>query len=279
MLWLLGAGLLALALIFVERYFVAPEDQLTAEDLLALPGSRVRLVARVERYLIRFVDPSVRGATVDFFEGDTKIGAAVTDARGFASIEIDAGPVGRRRFVVRTNRAEEALVVDVLPADAPVLVLDIDHTIIDISTFRMAFTINRNSRQLPDAADVIRRLCKKFAVVYLTARDWSFLGKTRDWFRMHELPDGPIFCRRRRFWSQPAMEHKLERLAELVKTHRCVAGVGDLPGDAKAYRTSGMAAFLMDPEGRLPDIEGATRVRGWKEVEERLLAMPVGPAK
>jgi len=279
MLWLLGAGLLALALVLVERYFIAPEDQLTAEDLLALPGSRVRLVARVERYLIRFVDPSVRGATVEFFEGDARVGAAVTDKRGFASIEIDAGPVGRRRFVVRTSRAEEALFVDVLPADAPVLVLDIDHTITDVSTFRMAFTANRDTRHLPDAVDVIRRLGRRFAVVFLTARDRSFLGKTRDWFRMQELPDGPIFLRRRRFWSQRALDHKLERLAELTKTHRCVAGVGDLPGDAQAYRTSGMVAFLMDPDGRLPDIEGAARVRGWKELEERLLAMPGGPAR
>jgi hypothetical protein len=277
MLWLLAAAVLAAAIVLIERLFVAPEDQISADDLLALPGSRIRLVARVERYLIRFVDPPVRGERVEFLEGDRLVGEAVTDALGFASIEIDAGPVGRRRFTVRTRRAAEVLMVDVLPADAPVLVLDIDHTITTVSTFRMAFTTNRKTGHLPDAVETIRRLARRFAVVYLTARDRSFLGKTRGWFVLQGLPDGPIFLRRQRFWSQKSFDHKLERLAELKKTHRCVAGVGDLSGDARAYLATGMSAFLMDPAGVLPDIEGAMRVRGWKDLEERLALMPGCP--
>lgn len=273
MLWLLGACLLAVALVLVERLLVSPEDQLSAEDLVALPGSRIRLIARVERYLIRFVDPPVRGATVEFFEGEKPLGTTVTDDRGFASIEVDAGPAGRRRFRVQTRRSEEALVVDVLPASAPILVLDIDHTITDISTFQFAFTTNRNTRALPDAIDVIRRLASRFSIIYLTARDRSFLGKTRGWFHMNNLPDGPVVLRRRRFWSQVSLDHKLERLAELKRTHRIVAGVGDLPSDAKAYLANGAAAYLMDPGGQLPEMERAIKVRSWKELEERLTAI------
>lgn len=273
MLWLLVACLLAVALVLVERLLVAPEDQISAEDLVALPGSRIRLVARVERYLIRFVDPPVKGATVEFFEGQKPLGSAVTDDQGFASIEVDAGPAGRRRFRVQTRRSEEAVIVDVLPADARLLVLDIDHTITDISTFQFAFTTNRNTRALPDAVDVIRRLASRFPVIYLTARDRSFLGKTRGWFHMNNLPDGPVLLRRRRFWSQVSLDHKLERLGELKRTHRIVAGVGDLPSDAKAYLANGAAAYLMDPDGRLPEIDGAVKVRGWKELEERLAAI------
>lgn len=279
MVWLLGALLLAVAVVLAERLVVAPEDLLTAEDVLALPGSRIRLRVRVERYLIRFVDPAVRGETVEFFEGDTKLGSAVTDAAGFASIEVDAGPEGRRRFQVRTRRAQETLVADVLPADAPILVLDIDHTITDVSTFRFAFTPDRKIRALPDAVEVIPRLAKRFRVVYLTARDHSFLAKTRGWFRLHGLADGPVFMRRRRFWSQRAFDHKLERLGELAKDRRIVAGVGDLPLDAKAYLARGMAAYVMDPGGAVPEIEGATRVRSWKELEERLSAISVPSAR
>ena len=270
MFWFLGALVLVAALILVERLFITPEDQLTAEDLLALPGSRIRLVARLERFIIRYVDPPVRGATVEFFEGETRLGSAVTDPRGFATFEADAGPIGRRRFRVKTPRTEEALVVDVLPADASVLVVDLDHTLADISTLRFAFTANRNTKPLPEAVDVLRRLAKRFSILYLTARDHSFLGKTRDWLRLQGLPDGPVVCRRRRFWSQRSFSHKLERLAELKRTHRLAAGVGDLPTDAKAYHSSGMAAYLMDPGAQLPEIDGATRVRGWKEFEERL---------
>lgn len=279
MLWFLGALVLVAAIVLVERLLISPEDQVTAEDVLALPGGRLRLVGRVERYIIRYVDPPVRGATVEFFDGESRLGSAVTDPRGFAVLETDAGPIGRRRFRVKTPRAEEALVVDVLAADAPILAVDIDHTLADISTLRFAFTTNQNTRSLPEAVDVLKRLAKRFSIVYLTARDHSFLGKTRDWLRLQGLPDGPVFCRRRRFWSQRSMNHKLERLAELKRTHRLVAGVGDLPSDAKAYLASGMAAYLMDPGAQVPDMEGAVKVRGWKEFEERLTATSATSAR
>ena len=279
MLWFLGALLLVALIVLVERLLISPEDQLSAEDLLALPGSRIRLVARVERYVIRYVDPAVRGATVEFFDGETRLGSSITDTRGFAVLETDSGPIGRRRFRVKTPRAEEALVVDVLPADAPILAVDIDHTLADISTLRFAFTTNHKTRPLPDAVDILRRLAKRFSIVYLTARDHSFLGKTRDWLRLQGLPDGPVMCRRRRFWSQRSYSHKLERLSELKRTHRLAAGVGDLPTDAKAYLASGMAAYLMDPGAQLPEIEGAVRVRGWREFEERLSAISATSAK
>lgn len=271
MLWLLGAILLAAAVVLAERLVVAPEDLLTAEDLLARPDSRVRLVARLERYIIRFVDPPVRGETIEFFEGGNRLGEAVTDATGFASLEVDAGPVGRRRFRVVSRRAEEAAIVDVLPADAPVLVLDVDHTITDVSTFRFAFTSNENTRSLPDAIDVIPRLAKRYSIAYLTARDHSFLGKTRSWLRLNGLPDGPVFLRRRRFWSQRPLEHKLERLGELKRTHRIVAGVGDMPTDVKAYLANGMTAYHMDPKDAWPHIEGSTKIRSWKELEKILM--------
>ena len=272
MVWLLGAVALAIVLVLAERLFVAPEDQLTAQDALALPHSRVRLVARLERYVLRFVDPPVRGATVEFFEGEARLGSAVTDAQGFASIEVDAGPAGRRRFRVVSRRSQEALVVDVLASDAPVLALDLDHTVADVSTWRFALATSREVRALEGAVEAIRRLANRYAIIFLTARDHSFLAKTREWLRLQGLPDGPAFLRRRRFWSQRAGDHKLERLGELKRTHRLVAGAGDMPADVKAYLANGMAAFLIDPRGAVPDIEGAVRVSSWKELEAKLSA-------
>src|SRR5262245_32522732 len=270
MVWLLGAAVLALVILLAERFVISPEDQLAAEDLLALPGTRIRLVARLERYLIRFVDPPVRGEAIEFFDGDTRIGSAVTDARGFASIEAEAGPAGRRRFRVATRRTDEALVVRVLPPDAPVLIVDLDHTLVDIGTTRFAYAPNRTIKPLEGALDAARRLSARYEIAYLTARDHSFLAKTRDWLRQQGLPDGPVFLRRRRFWSQPSGDHKTERLAELKRTHRLVAGVGDLPADAKAYLANGLAAYLIDPRGALPDMDGVVRVRSWKELEAKL---------
>ncbi|HEY3227057.1 MAG TPA: hypothetical protein VGK61_08705 [Planctomycetota bacterium] len=279
MVWLLGAVVLALVVVLAERLLVAPEDQLTPEDLLALPHHKVRLTARLERYVLRFVDPPLRGVEVRFLEGDRPLGSAITDAKGFASIEIDSGQAGLRRLRVASPRTEESLVLRVLPGDFPVLVVDLDHTIADVSPFRFAFLDNRSVRPLPGAVEALHWLGDRFAVVYLTARDHSFLGKTREWLRLQGLPDGPVFLRRRRFWSQRPIDHKLERLGELARDHRLVAGVGDLPGDAKAYLAKGLKAFLLDPKGRSPTMEGVVRVRSWKELEARLGPTFVPPAK
>ncbi|HTF55704.1 MAG TPA: hypothetical protein VK661_00415 [Planctomycetota bacterium] len=279
MVWLLGAVALALVVVLAERIFVAPEDQLTPEDVLALPYRKIRLIARLERYVLRFVDPPLRGVEIEFFDGERPLGSAVTDAQGSAAIEIDSGPAGLRRLRVASSRAEEPLVVRVLPADAPVLVVDLDHTIADVSPFRFAFMDNRSVRPVLGAVDAVLRLGERFTVVYLTARDHSFLGKTREWLRLVGLPDGPVFLRRRRFWSQRPIEHKLERLGELARDHRLVAGVGDLPDDAKAYLATGLKAFLLDPRGIHPDVEGVVRVPSWKELEERLGPTFVPPAR
>lgn len=279
MVWVLGAVVLALAVVLVERLLVAPEDQLTPEDLLALPDRKVRLTARLERYVLRFVDPPLRGAEIKFFDGDRSLGSAVTDGTGSASIDIESGPAGFRRLRVVSARAEEALVIRVLPADAPVLVVDLDHTIADVSPFRFAFLDNRHVRPLPGAVEALRWLGGRFAVVYLTARDHSFLGKTREWLRLVGLPDGPVFLRRRRFWSQRPIDHKLERLGELARDHHLVAGIGDLPDDAKAYLAKGLKAFLLDPKGIHLSTEGVVRVRSWKDLEAQLGPTFVPPAR
>ena len=235
------------------------------------PPPRARPARRpLERYLLRFVDPPVRGARIEFREGETLLGFATTDPRGSASIEIDAGPPGIRRIRVVSPRSEQALVVDVLPADAPILVLDLDHTVADVSPVRFAFADNRTIRPLRGAIEAIQELRGSYHIVYLTARDHSFLSKTREWLRLNDLPDGPVFIRRRRFWSLTPFAHKLERLAEIARTHRLVAGIGDLPTDMEAYRRNGMAGYLMDPSGTVPAPEGVIRVRSWKEAVERL---------
>jgi hypothetical protein len=270
MIWVGVAAAAAGLLVLAERLWLAPEDQLTAEDACALPLGRVRLAALLERYLLRFVDPAVRGVRIDFLEEGKLLGSARTDARGSATIEVDAGPPGRRRFRVVSPRAEQALVVDVLPADAPILVLDLDHTVADVSPWRFAFADNRSVRPLPGAVEAIQGLAGSYHIVYLTARDHSFLTKTREWLRLRGLPDGPVFIRRRRFWSLSPMAHKLERLAEVARTHRLVAGVGDLPSDMEAYRRNGMTGYLMDPMGTVPAPEGVIRVRNWEELADRL---------
>jgi len=270
MSWVLAAAAAAGLVVLAERLWLTPEDQLTAEDACALPGGRVRLTARLQRYLLRFVDPPVPDARIEFHDGETLLGSATTDARGFASIEIDAGAPGLRRFRIVSPRAKQDLMVAVLPADAPILVLDLDHTVADVSPVRFALAENRKVRPLPGAVEAIQALKGLYSIVYLTARDHSFLSKTRDWLRLTGLPDGPVLIRRRRFWWLTPFAHKLERLAELTKTHRPVAGVGDLPTDMEAYRRNGMTAYRMDPSGLVPASEGVIRVRSWREAEERL---------
>ncbi|MBI4564789.1 MAG: hypothetical protein HY716_08885 [Planctomycetes bacterium] len=272
MIWvfiaIVGAGLI----IAVERLWLNPEVLLTAEDTLAAPGRPLRFVALLERDIFFFIDPPIRGATVEFFEEDRRLGSAVTGADGYAVLEAGgAGEPGERRIRAVHGGASALFLVRIVPKEAPILVCDLDHTVADISAIRYAITPNEKVPALAGAERVLPRLGERFTLVYLTARDHVFSRKTKEWFPLKGLPESPVLLRRKRFWSQSPFAHKMDRLTELAREHRLAAGVGDLDSDMEAYRRHGMNAYLMSPSGRGRAEKDVTVVKDWEDLAQHLL--------
>lgn len=274
MLWVAGALLLAFGIWLVDALWLTPLPFLTPEDLVVTPGKPLILEMKVERRVILFVDPPIANAEVTVHLDDRRIGVAVTGADGRVKIDAGpAGPVGLYRYVVRCGTAEEALIVRVIEPDSPLLVVDLDSTLAWIHSWRYPMADDAAIHPMPGAAEVLPRLAARHALVYLTARDPSFLARTRAWLRRNGFPEGPLFIRHVRYWEKSAYRHKTDRLKELALEHKLGIGVGDTAGDMKAYLDHGMRAYLMRPTGRVENRDGVTRVRSWIELEN-LISRP-----
>lgn len=241
---------------------------ITPRDLLLPEGREAALAVEVEISWAPFLDPARVGAEVEV-EGH---GRAATGDDGLAHVPLHPLSEGSHLLRVRCGRAEAEALVQVAPATSEVLITDIDHTIADVSPAGFILKPNRWVRPLPGARDALAELAGRHRVVYLTARDHVYRGKTRAWLRSNGFPEGPLYPRAgTRFWSCRSKRHKLARLGELrASWTRIRAGVGDLPSDAEAYAAHAIPPILIAPRrpSRLPD--GAVWVRSWPEILEKL---------
>lgn len=272
MLYLLAA--LAVPLTAILLYaLLARRAILTLEDALANPGASMELRAWVERKLFLFVDPNVEGATVEFHTDAGLLGTAVTDLDGIARWVARDLPPGLHRIRAKLaagskHHAPEAEArIGVFRPDAPVIITDIDHTVADVSPLGFITKPNSIVRPMPGAPEALREIAASMQVLYLSARDHIFVGKTRAWLRANGFPEGVLVLRRLRFTQATPLEHKLRRLEEIVTRLKNVRfGVGDLPTDVQAYQARGIRPILLSARP-LPEVSAdVPRAASWAEI-------------
>lgn len=272
MVYLLVA--IAVPLIALTLYtLLARRAILTLEDAIAVPGGTAELRAWVERKLFLFVDPNVEGATVEFHGEAGLLGTAKTDLDGIARWVVREFPPGLHRIRARLapgspHHASEAEAwLGVFHPEDPAIITDIDHTVADVSPFGFITKPNSSVRPIPGAPEALREMSAWMHIVYLSARDHIFVGKTRAWLRANGFPEGLLLLRRLRFTEASPLEHKLLRLQDVVARLKNIRfGVGDLPTDVEAYRARGVPAILLS-ERVVPGLD-AQRAASWNEILE-----------
>jgi hypothetical protein len=121
-------------------------------------------------------------------QGDTEIARSRTDRHGLASAAwVAPATPGHYVVTVRPASAELArqtgstwLLVSVLPPDAPLLITDLDKTIV---AGEFSKVLAGRAEPIPHAADVLGRLQRDlgYTVVYLTRRPALLGVRSRDW--------------------------------------------------------------------------------------------------
>lgn len=228
---------------------------ITPYDVLVPAGEPATLEVEVERRILTFVDPPAADVEVEV-EG---IGRARTDRSGIASFPLGVLPVGTHRFLVRTGRKPPEAIVRVVDRETPVIIVDIDKTIADVTPQGFILRKVQNVRPMLGSREALDELSKTMQIVYLSARDHIFTRKTKLWLRAAEFPEGPLYLRKgTRFWSASPQDHKIERLKELRPRFPNVRwGVGDKPGDVAAYTAHSIRPILLAPSrplGVMPDV-------------------------
>jgi hypothetical protein len=258
-----------------------------ASDALALPGETIDVKAQLRAG--DFLQGSA-GHPVRFYRGDELYKVAETDTGGVAAVAFTPDEPGNYPFqaeVVATGLKDDPpaparINVFCRPADEPIVIVDLDKTIV-ASGFH---TVLLGSPDPMDhSQDVLERLEKDHTIVYLTHRPDLFGIKSRKFLDEEGYPKGPLLLSSVSGFMKGSGAFKSGELAELKGRFPNVRiGIGDKISDAQAYHENGLQAFLIvkipdadepEPYEELANDLGELNkqvqvVTGWQEVEEVL---------
>ncbi|MFC1782236.1 hypothetical protein ACFL02_01455 [Planctomycetota bacterium] len=248
------------------------EISFTGFDGLAHVGEEVILQAKLETKYLR---NDIENETVECRVEGENLGAARTDEEGFVRWRFMPKETGN--FTVFYQLPAEAGykpkrttgLLAVRTDEKPILVTDLDHTVIDISTYQFIHHDNENIPPLPGAVEILNGLTEDYDIIYLTARDDLYVNVTKYWLDMYGLPRAPLFvCD---LSEEPVDQgaFKKEVLKKLkAQWPKITIGVGDKVHDAEAYLANGMEAYIIGEHDELPD--KTISVTSWKEIQEKL---------
>ncbi len=235
-------------------------------DVLAPADTEVALVANVEADDLLHLHPDLHGVPVVFSLAGKEIGKATTGRDGLASCAWKPPGHGVHEIAVEVAagaryRAGTRLRAFVRDKERLLLVVDLDGTVCAGSSLDVLRKAPADLPVVEGAPEALTRLAARFDLVYLTARDDSLIGRSRDWLDLKGFPQGPLLVRDLSLHTLSAKRYKTKRLQELAKVWRLGAGVGDRDEDAEAYKSVGMRSFLVPAQS-------------WKEIAEALSAPP-----
>ena len=260
-----------------------------AYDTLAYPGKRVDLAARLQ--LVKGFKP-VRGATVGFYRGRKLIGSAKTDKEGLAKIRWTPPAAGNYKLTAKIIKVpdddyDDALLVRPAPLlvaardrKHPLVVIDLDHTVVDSSFIRVLLT--GGGKPMARSVKVTGRIARRFGIIYLTHRPDLLTRKSKNWLTRNKYPDGPVMLSKLKDAFGDSGKFKTGRLLAIRKAYpNARIGIGDKLSDAEAYVKAGLTAYLIPHYKNKPkdmrkmarkiqQIRGRGRlqvVAGWDEID------------
>ena len=224
-----------------------------AFDTLARPGEKISLRARVIS-----IDEmeDIENATVEFMLKDKSLGVVKTDDEGYATLkwrapEVEGDYLIKVRIIdVPSNKFKEALkaspaslLVAVRPKQTPFIVIDLDHTVVDSSFFRVLLG---KAKPMKGAAKTIKELNKRYSLIYLTHRPELLVSKSKNWLARNGFVRAPLLVSSLRQAIGSSAKFKAARLKKLRRKFPGICiGIGDKFGDVRAYLDNGMQVYLI----------------------------------
>ena len=269
-----------------------------AFDVLSEPNKPVEIAAKLQT--VRFAD--IQDVTVGFYRASEQIGEAQTDLNGTATITWLGPSQGDYSFSARIIEVPDdqdsrlrdvpavPVFVAVRDANTPFVVIDLDHTVVDSSFFRVLLG---GGTPMADSVKIVRKIADKYSLIYLTHRPDLMTHRSKSWLQKHGYPAGPLLVSTLKQSIGASGRFKSGRIAELKKTFKHIdIGIGDKLSDAQAYVDNGMTAYLIPHYDREPkdmrkmasqlrDLSITDRLRvvsTWRQVESGIFADKDFPA-
>ncbi|MCD4699983.1 MAG: hypothetical protein K8R91_05370 [Phycisphaerae bacterium] len=272
-----------------------------AFDTLTQPGKSTELLARVI-YVKKFKE--VEKATVEFTLERESLEKVLTDEEGYArlkwtppksgdydiKVKITAVPDDDYKDMLKVTPA--SLLVSARPKDAPFIVIDLDHTVVDSGFATVVFS--DTAKPMTRADKVVGELAGKYGIIYLTHRPDLLGNKSKDWLTSNGFVRAPLLVSSFKQSIGDSGKFKSGRLAELRKDFPNISiGIGDKISDVEAYVANDMTGYLIPNYDRDDDDAGDFRklakkirkldsqihvVDGWEEIRDAILKGQKFPA-
>ena len=222
---------------------------LLAHDVLAEPGAEVTLEAGL-RSGLRLTGEG--GRRIQFHLDERRLGEVASNTDGNAAVRWTA-PERPGDYVVRVRIKpddqpdkpveETQLLVAVRKPDTPMVVVDLDKTVVASGFARVLLG---GAKPMSGANVVLERLAKTHTIIYLTHRP-GFLGpKSKRWLTENRFPTGPVLTSTLGGFLKGSGDYKTGRIASIKRTYPNLAvGIGDKISDARAYADHGLASILI----------------------------------
>ena len=223
-----------------------------AFDSLAHPGKPVDLFVQIKK-LKGF--SGVAGLTVEFKLDGKSLGSAVTDDDGYAKLawtppeardyDIAAAITASKRdeFEPLTKLPATRLLVAARAKDAKFVVIDLDHTVVASSFFRV---LVGGARPMPNAAKVVKEIRARYSIVYLTHRPDLMTLTSKGWLKNNGFVRAPLLVSTLKEAFGDSGKFKTGKLKALRKSFPNVAiGIGDKLSDSQAYVDNGLKSYLI----------------------------------
>ena len=263
-----------------------------AYDVLTYPREPVELAANVQMARILEDVPDV---TVGFYRDSKLVGSAKTDDDGLASLRWTPPKAGDHFFTAKIIAVPDEdykdmlevspapLLVAARPKETPFVVIDLDHTVVGSSFFRVLLG---GAKPMTNSVEVTGKIAKKYSIIYLTQRPALLTRKSKLWLKDNRYPTGVLLLSDLREALSGSGKFKTNRLAETKKSFPGIQmGIGDKPSDAQAYVDNGMTAYLLPhykekskdlkkKAKQIRDLRGQGRlhvVADWSEIEAGIL--------
>lgn len=249
--------------------------KLVAYDSIAVAGEKVILTAKIEKKIL-FFRPDIKSEKLFFYIDNKNAGESVTDNDGFAYLPRTINKHGIFELTVKVSTASKffsefaSAKIFCSDKDKPAVIVDIDHTVADVSWLGYIIKSNNKVKPLKNAPDVLQKLSKSYNLIFVTKREDVFLRKTGDWLKMYEFPAAPVF-----FWDWgkyplSSAKYKTRRIKMLKQIWKNISiGIGDRDTDIKAYLENGLKVIKIGKENKV--IPNVTFVSDWDEIKNLLL--------
>lgn len=244
----------------IVRQFLGTDADclLNTHDVLAVPGEEVALRVTLEVMPLIGATPEaeVRIRMGKEFSASLQIGRSgeagttfTPQSPGDYVFTVDVAP--NEAFEVLPRPAE--LRVTCRKADTPIIIVDLDDTVIVTNVLRLAAGA---AMPVPGSLEALGRLSGDYTVVYLTFRPDPLGLRSKRWLKRHHYPAGPLLMPSKADLLGGSGDFKSRKLRKLRKSFdRIAIGVGDKISDVRAYEDNDLTGFLLLPVREFKDSE------------------------